>query len=409
MLFKSASNLKPSLKDGSFSSHTFLGTLPSLFAREVSQEVKELYLNSAILDLAVAMVLFFEPIYLYGLGISLRGIILFYLGIYLLYFFLLPLGGKFVKRSGVVASIFLGSPFLILYYLFLALSAHSLYFLIPAIFSFALQKTFYWPGYHTDFAQYGKEMEQGREVSNSTSILLLVYIFGPLLGGVIMHFFNFTVLFTVVSLLIILSNFPLLLVIPRSKREFFSYRACYRRLVERKNIRRLIAYIGFGEELIVLVLWPIFVFIVVRDTLKVGLLVAFSTLLTALVVLYVGKLTDYKRKDSVLRFITSMYVISWVIRIFVKTQLGVFAVDTFSRIGKSSLSIPLTAITYQYARKRDVVEQVIFFEMSLIVGKILAMVGILVLLSLFSGEYLWGSFFILAAVFSILYGVLKGD
>ncbi|MFH1713469.1 MAG: MFS transporter [Candidatus Jacksonbacteria bacterium] len=386
--------------------HSFLGFLPGVLARQAKSQIKELFVSSAILDLAVAMILFFEPIYLYNQGLSLRGIMLFYLGVYLVYFFIMPLGGKFIKRHGFEHSILLGSFLLILYYLNLALVAKSFYFLIPAAVFYALQKTFYWPGYHADFARYGQDGEQGREVSNITVIISLVFILGPLIGGAVMYFFGFTVLFIMVSLLIILSNIPLILTPERFEPSSFSYKGAYSRLFKSENRRRFFAYLGFGEELIALALWPIFMFAVLRNTLSTGAVIALATLITAIVVLYIGKLADQRNKRSLLRFTTIIYSIGWFIRILSRAPLGIFLLDTFSRIGKNSLSVPLTAITYNHARERGVVKNVVFFEMALVVGKVLSIIAVLLILTLVPLNLQWPAIFVLAGLFSLLYSLL---
>jgi MFS family permease len=386
--------------------HSFLGFLPGYLARQAKSEVKELFLNSAILDLAVAMILFFEPIYLYQQGLSLEWIVLFYLGVYVVYFFIMPLGGKFAKRYGFEHGILLGSPFLILFYLSLVLAAQSFYFLIPAILFYALQKTFYWPGYHADFAHYGQDFEQGREVSNITVIISAVFVLGPLIGGAIMYFFNFTVLFIIVSLLIVLSNLPLILTPEKFKPSTFSYKGAYKRLFRLANRRRFLAYLGFGEEFIVLALWPIFMIIILKNTFSAGAVVALATLATSLTILYIGRFTDKHNKRSLLRFTTVIYSLVWFLRILVRAPLGVFLVDTFSRIGKSSLSVPLTSITYTEARERGVVKNVVFFEMSLVVGKILAMLAVLLIIAFVPANLLWPAIFVLAGLFALLYGLL---
>lgn len=386
--------------------HSFLGNWPGFLARRARSEVRELYVNSAILDLAVAMVLFFEPIYLYQQGISLTGIMLFYLGVYGTYFIILPLGGKFAKKRGFEHSIFLGTPFLILYYLCFVLVAKSWIFLAPAAIFLALQKTFYWPGYHADFAYFGQEAEQGRELSNLTVILSAVFILGPLIGGAILYFFGFTVLFIVVAFLIVLSNFPLVLTPERFVPSEFSYRDTYRRLFKPENKRALLAYLGFGEEIIAMALWPIFLFIVFKTTLATGGIIAVSTFITSMVVLYVGKITDQRSHQSVLKLTTVIYAFSWLIRTAVRLPLGVFLADTYSNIGKTSLSVPLYAMTYHRARERGVVKNVIFFEMALVLGKILAILLVLLILILAPEAQSWTLIFLLAAFFTLFYSLL---
>src|SRR3989338_8767751 len=386
--------------------HSFLGHLPSYFAQQSTPRVRELYVNSAILDFAVSMILFFEPIHLYRQGFSLFSIALFYFGVYFLYFFLLPLGGKFIKRYGIVQSIFLGSPFLILYYLCFALLSISIYFIYPAIIFFALQKMFYWPGFHADMVEHGVEVEQGREVGSITAIILFVYIAGPLVGGTLLYFFGFTALFITVAVFIMLSNFPLLLTPERVNRDHFSYRGALSRIVGRTNRRAFISYLGFGEELILLAFWPIFIFIIVQNTFSAGVIVSLSTLATAATVLYVGTMTDKKSKEGILRLTSIIYACVWFIRIFVQSAFGVFLVDSLSRIGKNALSVPQMAITYVNARKKDFLETVIFFEMSLVVGKLIALLAVMAIIVFFPPFSLWHMLFLLAGIFSLLYSVL---
>ena len=65
--------------------------ISSFFARHLRREVKELYFSVAILDLAINMVALFEPIYLWQKAdFSLVHILLFYLGVYGVYFLFYP-------------------------------------------------------------------------------------------------------------------------------------------------------------------------------------------------------------------------------------------------------------------------------------------------------------------------------
>lgn len=386
--------------------HTFIGTLPGYFARKARGEVRELFLSAAILDLAVSMILFFEPIYLYQQRLSLKSIVIFYFSVYLIYFILMPLGGKFAKRFGFEHSIFLGSPFLILYYLCLALVGESHYFLAPAVVFYALQKTFYWSGYHSDFAKYGQDFEQGREVGNAVAFSSIVFIVGPVLGGAVMYFFNFTALFIIVSILIALSNAPLFLTPERFEPSGFSYRRAYARLFKKENRRRLLAYMGFGEEFVVLALWPIFMYAILDNTFSAGAIVGLSTLITTVIVIYIGKLADKTGRRPLLRFMTIVYAFAWFTRLFVRAPVGVLISDTLSRVGKSSLSVPLAAITYKDARERGVVKNVIFFGMALVVGKLLAMAAVLAVLFVVPPEFQWQAIFAVAGAFSLLYGAL---
>ena len=152
-----------------------------------STEVRELFVSTAILNFATAMVMLFEPLYLMAAGFSLTDVVLFYLALYVLYFFALPLGGRICRAKGFEHSILYSSPFLILYYLSLfAIPFHPAF--IPfAIVFLVIQKILYWPGYHANVATWGGREERGREVSNISAIAAVSSTLAPSIGGFVVE------------------------------------------------------------------------------------------------------------------------------------------------------------------------------------------------------------------------------
>ena len=97
--------------------------LSSFLAYRLTPQVKELYSSTLILNLALYMVLIFEPVFLYTifitvqpLSVTLEIILYFYLAVYVLYFLVLPWGAKFAQRFGYEHSIAVGSFFTALFY-----------------------------------------------------------------------------------------------------------------------------------------------------------------------------------------------------------------------------------------------------------------------------------------------------
>ncbi len=159
--------------------------LKSLLPHHIKRQVKELFISTILVNLALAMVMIFEPIYLYRIGYSLQNIMFFYLITYVLYLFIMPLGGKFARKKGYEVGIFVGTLLFIAFYLSLFFIAqYPILFFIAPIIS-AIQKTFYWPAYHADFARFSDDREEGREISALTVANSIVYIIGPALAGFI--------------------------------------------------------------------------------------------------------------------------------------------------------------------------------------------------------------------------------
>lgn len=382
----------------------FSDKLGKLLPHHISRQVSELYLATVLQNLALAMLMLFEPIYLWQQGLSVSEILLYFLVIYAIYFFILPLGAKFATAKGFENSIALSSLFLIAYYISLYLIGTSWWFVLPAAIFNSLQRTFYWPAFHADFARYSDLTEEGKEVSTLHLALSAVYVVGPLIGGALITYSSWLTMFIFGGVLILLSNWPLL----RTREEFtprkFPYINVYKRLFDRDNWRTLIGNLGFGEELIFFVLWPVFIATVITQYVEIGGLVAISTLVMILATLYIGELSDEKNKHSVLRYSTLLYFFVWLIRIFTKSPFAVFLADSGSRVTKNIVNVPLHAILYERAKSRSVMDTVVSFELSLIIGKIAAAVILLLVFSqLTSLSAIWTATWVVAGFMTLFY------
>ena len=392
------------------SNHHFLRIIKSFLPTGASYQVRELYLSSMIINFAIAMASIFEPIYLYKIGFSLSEIIIFFLGVYVLYLFVLPFGAKFALRFGYEKAMMLGTPFWAAYFIFLFFADTSIYFLVLAGFLLVLQKTFYWPGYNADFARFGKDTQRGREVSNMIAIISLTYIVGPFLGGIIISLWGFQIMFVIASILILASNLPLLVTPEKFKASRFSYKDSFKRLFYKENRRNFFALLGFGEEFVFVVIWPIFIFTVLNDFFSVGTLVALATFVTTLTLMFVGKLTDKGSsniKRSILKIGSIFTSLSWLLRLLVQGGLGVFMVDTLARVSKYVVDVPLLAMIYEYAGDTSVMKTMMFLEMTLVIAKIAVMVLSLIVLMFVAESFV--AIFVISALMSLLYPLAKYD
>jgi len=255
----------------------------------------------------------------------------------------MPLGAKFARWKGYENGLLVGTLCYIIFYigLFLIADYPFLFYIAPIIF--AIQKMFYWPAFHADFARFSDDSEEGREISTITVTSSLVYIIGPAIAGFIIFTWGYGVLFTVASLMFLMSNIFTL----RTKEKFepnkFSYIQTYKDLVSKENRKTFLAYLGFGEELIVMVVWPIFISIIIVNIFDLGIIIALATLITTIVVFYIGRLSDAYNKRHILRLGSVFYSLAWFIRIFITNTLGIFFVDTMSKLGKNTIAVPLTA------------------------------------------------------------------
>jgi MFS family permease len=384
---------------------TTLSKEREFFPSRIPRELKELYMTMTMLNFALASGMLFEPIYLYTLGYTLSEIMLYYFAVYFLYFFLMPLGGKFVKRFGFEHGIVVGSLFLVVYFISLLAIPSSPIFLACAVISLAAQKMFFWPGYHADFAFFSQAEERGREVSIIALLDSFSYVVGPIVGGVLIASFGFIGLFTVMCIMILLSNIPLMTTKERFKPSTIAYGETYGALMAKENRPYLLAYAGFGEELVGLTIWPIFIYVTFTTFTNTGAAITFSTLITSLAIIYCGKLTDFSDRKKVLRFSTLFLCLSWLLRLFARGASAVIFADFFSRTARYLFAMPFFSGLYKHATQTSIVRAVIFFEMSLTLGKMAAAALLALLFYYFPGQ--WNIAFLIAAAFSLLYVILS--
>lgn len=374
---------------------------PSYFHRRLNKQLGGLYLAATILDFALAMVVLFEPVYLYRLGYSIEHILLYYVVVYSVYYFIVPLGGKFVARFGPARSMALSTVMLIGYYASLfAVQSVSVFFWIAPLF-FALQKMLYWPAYHLEFILSSDQGERGKEFSGLWSLSTIVYIIGPVLGGVIIQQSGFNVLFILVMVLIMCSNIPLFLSPVTYHGTLSSYWQMLIQPFTKLHVRSMVAYLALGEELIMLTIWPIFIALTFVSYEKMGGAIAIATLITALVTLYIGKLIDRDRQKQMLRWGAIATAVIWLTRPFLKSLGMVFTSETLGRIAKNTTFVTLTTASYGKAlRENQIIERSVMFEQGFALGKTFIAAAIIVLASFISP---FTAAFLAASAVSLLY------
>lgn len=374
---------------------------PSYFHKKLNKQLGNLYLATTILDFSLAMVVLFEPVYLYKLGYSIQHILLYYIVVYGLYYFLVPIGGKIVARFGPSRSIAASSPMLIGYYVSLLLVPQAtMWFWIAPVF-FALQKMLYWPAYHADFILNSDQNERGKEFSGLWSLSTIVYIIGPILGGIIIQQSGFAVLFGLVMLLIIVSNIPLFIVGTTYHGALSSYWKMLVQPFSKLHIRTTLSYFALGEELVLLVVWPIYLALTFSSYEKMGSAIAVATLITAIVTLYIGRLIDHNQPRKTLRIGAWVTVVNWLLRPVMKTIGLVFVSDTAGRVAKNTTFVTLTATSYNKAlREGQVIERSVLFEQGFAIGKT-CIAAIIIIISYYLSPFT--ASFIAAGAVSLLY------
>ncbi len=373
--------------------------LPHYFSNAIQKQMGELFLSTGIADLGIAIILLYEPIFLYTvIRYSVPEVLLFFASVYGLYILILPFGAKIVSRYGYDRGIFFSIPFMIAYWFLLFGSADVRWFIYFAPLAYAIEKSLYWPSFHSIVARFARPGQTGREFSALYAIINLVHIAGPLAGGLLVQRYGFNVAFTVAAAIYFCSFIPLLWSHSSFTTKDYHFHDTWE--LYKQYPMKFLGYFGFGEELLVLTIWPIFIYLVVSNYAGTGVVVTVATLVSTALALYIGKITDRNNKIALLRSGSFIYALVWLARLVVSTSYGAFIVDALSRTSKDLIFIPLATVTYERAESTDILSYVVGFEQALAFGKFMAcVIGIIV----FTMTGSFAALFITAGVFSLLY------
>jgi DHA1 family multidrug resistance protein-like MFS transporter len=377
---------------------------PHYFSRHIGRETGEIYWHATLYNLALAMAYIFEPIFLYRIGYTLVEIFEFYAIVYAAYSVLIFAGAKVISRIGYKHSILLSTLFYVSYWylLYQLIDYPWLFWIVPILF--ALQKSFFWPAYNAEVATHSIKQQRGREIGMLFSLIEIAAIIGPFLGGLIAWQYGFKSLFFSSGLLMVASVYPLFRSPEVYMRHDFSL-GNFKKIFKR-YARNFLGYFGMAEDLMLMTLWPVYIFLVIPNVFNVGVVIMVASVAAIVLMLYVGKLTDKFSKQELIQSAALFYGITWIFRFIAKTPWPVIGFDVLTRTGKGILNVPMIALTYEIAgNNRDqAIAYSVFFEFSLAIGKIVTALAAMAILVV-TGDIAW--VFVMTGVLTMFYGLLK--
>ncbi len=378
----------------------------SYFSHELNREVVELYWNTAFANLAINLTYIFEPIFLYKLGYSLPQIMFYYVIVYVAYAMLIVPITTITSKIGYKHAMLISAIVYIFYWasLYQITFYPSLFFIAPILFG--IQKSFFWPPYNADVAISNIKDQRGREVGVLFSVVELVAILGPIIGGLISHHLGFPVLFSMAAFLMLGSIYPLFLTPEVYTRHRFQFKNLW--AIIKKYPQNFFGYWGYAEDLMLMSLWPIFIYLVVPEVFSIGVIVTVATVIAVVVMLYLGKLIDKYKDIPFLGIAAIFYSFTWIFRPAALNLAGIVTFDTLTRLGKAAVNVPLLAKTFELGGLRGpdfAIAYTVFFEFSLAIGKVVtALIAIWILSTTGSITHV----FLAAGIMTVLYALVRG-
>jgi MFS family permease len=378
---------------------------PSHYHFFKNKELNHFYLAIALMALGQVLITLFVPIYLFKLGYAISSILFFYFLISLSFVIFSYAGAKVVSKIGIKHSILWSTPFLIAYFLGLKFLPNYpwLFFILPFLNSFRM--ILYNYGYHLNYVTHSDKKKRGREISFIGSMVLVMYIIAPLIGGILAGK-GFGLLYLVGSGVLLIGTLPLFLTKDNREKFKFTEKEIFKRIFSKKRRGELISYAGYSVEFVIgLVLWPIFLIMILLTVEKTGLIVTLSMLGSIIAFYFIGKITDKFDKIKLIKFGTVIYALGWFFRIFAKSQLKILIIDSYKNFTQIIVQVPWAAQSVDLAVKDKYFAFIVGREIIFNLARVI-MIPVLMLV-FFINYHPFTISFIIAGIFSIGYGFLN--
>lgn len=361
---------------------------------ETNGNLWKIYCSGGIRAFSISLLSLFVPLYLHQqLGYSLPETLYFFIIFAVMLAISSPLAAAFVTRYGIRKTIFLSIP---LYLIYVA-SLYSLSFIpiplyfIGTVMGFSIG--FYWMGMHLAFYYASDLKHRGEEVSIRDGLSIGAGTIGPIIGGFLIKYVGFNIVFLIATILLFSSGFVLLGYTEKQMTYHFSLRPA----LNRRQWKLLLYFISRGGIIIAEgVLWPLYLFVIVQDYFSLGMLGTLLTGIGALLVWFSGKWSDHLEKRKMVRTGMILSMAYWFVLPLVNTITRAFSVTLYGAIPYGLLQAPLGALEYDQANG-DIVNYFVMREIFFCLGRILMLAFVLIVDSL-TGGFIFAGLMNLAAL-----------
>lgn len=377
-----------------------------MFTMHVKPQLKELYLSIGIFSFAFSLVAIFEPIFLYQQQFPVWAIALYYAIHYALYAFLLPFGGKFASRFGLERSIVVSLPCFVLYFIALSVIPKFPLAVLASLLFLTLHKILYWPAYYTIFARFSDASNRGTELSWLGVFQYGAGIGGPAIGALIASTWGFPALFLFAGTLILFSGFPLLRIRHIYRVTDFSYMSPWQMLKKIEYRKTFLATLGWGENLVDVLFWPLFLFITWGNLGSLGVYLSISLLIMTVVSFLIGDRAEKISKERLVRMYIPFMMLGYFFRMIAFNPARIVFTDSLARVSLAGVMIPMMYKVYSQAKGTRSLEFAVAFELVLAFAKMATALAIAFLFMFLPVYPAFVATFFMAMVLAMLYGLL---
>jgi len=330
-------------------------------------ELWELNISTAIRSLASGLVDIFLPLYLYKNGVDLQTIFLFYIILNFLNIIFAPFAAFIISKIGAKHSLMWNVPFQIGFYMLIYSfvtynwSLYLLAFFLSVSHSLARQ------GFHVEVIKNTTRKDQGKSLGLIKALQIAAKALSPFLGGVLIYFYSYNLALVVASVLLLVSNLPLLL----TKDSSLDFDFDFKKILKTFKWNQFLSLFAAGVEYEAnYTIWPIILVVFLNNSFtKTGLITTLSILFSVVASYMVGRFSDIK--GNVLLWIGVVATsIIWGLRSLVNTGWQIFVVDSAFGFADTLKGIPFESKVYNKFREQDMMHYMMFHQISVNFGRL---------------------------------------
>ena len=313
-------------------------------------ELSELYISNMLRTTALSIFMVFVPFFLYQENYSATAIFALY-GV----FFAARAGadigaGYFVARYGPKHAMIISCLLQIVSAsLLLSVPTHHWHIAVIAI-PWGISASFFFVSYHVVFSKIKHVAKAGAELGHMQSFEKIGFLIGPFVGGVVGSVLGPRYIFLVATILFFGSLIPLFRTAEPVK---IRQKLRFRDLPLHKVKRDLFANACIGvENGICINAWSFYVAVFVLTGsvyAQLGSLSAFAVLISILSAKVMGHLSDGLHARKILRTGATLNALSYLVRPWVTSVWGVFAINTANEVVTAAYRMPFMKGIYSAA------------------------------------------------------------
>lgn len=343
------------------------------FTNPVFSGLTGLYWTNAIRDVGLALVNIFIPIYLYRQFGNISLVFIFF-AVYHLSVVLLayPVAGV-IRMVGLDYGGVIGGLFKVGFFTLLLASKTYSWLIWPAAVIWGLGVLFTWLVHHYYLAaDSGKIHLFGRKVAVINLIDRWLLALVPIAGGIMLDWGGFQLTFVVAGIFLGISGLPLLFDKFNQKNMPLNFNETVEGVADPSSRRIWMALFAAGVSTeVVAVVWPIYLFLLVRNYTKIGLIQTGGLLLSSVVLLWLGRQVD-RRHWRWLRPAVFTNAANLFFRGMVVSGAGLFFMESVYQLVSLFVWVPFDAGVYELAVRNRKLEFFVRREWMLHLGGLIS-------------------------------------